>query len=1164
MSAIKPTWLDESTTIRKSDHTDMPRASRIRFGGIPDSALSYDAVNEEVVVDLSAVISGGSGTGLLVNYVGIVNQGDVLTSAGDNTDPTKVVQGTTANIAAGGVVKGVAALPPASGKVLLALPGAALPTSVTGLNPAAGVGRVVANSSGRPVRKQPPAFADAIVGFQDSAGVLHVLPEKSRVGQLVFDVLDYDPLVGQVGHDASPGIEAAIADALDTQAVYFSETGRAHQATVLLPAGSVEPSRPARIKNFRDTAARRARGSNFKLLGRGHATVVRPSFMGPLIVVGQDQLQYPALAHNGPFSSGTSPTLDCHKHTYTEFVGTFDVQYTAQIRHNGCGAAEVNGSRSFSFEGWFKEDSGQTGRRIFASSFGTEGQTTGVFDTSWMFQMTDAFGGNKLAIQCTMTDGEHVLTPAADTAANVWHHAVVDFDGTTLRLGIDGTVVASVVPAAGASLVQKPWEGTSLGRGVAGLGGGDEQTTQFLGYLGPWRLTYSGGAGSSNYGASMASGGTYTVPTAAFPVGGAMSFLDIFVINWDEMSDDTFKFYSGQRVGYLALSMPSNFNIPIGELEIGDFDIYGNNGVTAGGIFCQNTTAHYFHDIDTTLVWFHSWSTAQSYDSLWERCFAQSSGYGGFIDADTGGNRYIACGSENAPIHFLCTAPNYYDSCRVGTWGQYASAFRVQGGECTIHKLFTDNEAVTGPSRGLVYVIDGHLVMHGGITAWGPGHYEPLISNAGGGVDLDTLGATGGFNLCPAWVDIVRTPTAAKVFIRVKDFITDTAIRHRPPVISSTGVDLGEVVIERDGLGTPIATTVKNRSKCEAFQDSTTTTNATPVVICPMPLDQNSTYIIDVEVTARDQLTGDSFGVWKNSHTWTRKLTAPVDKGTNGPADPGAVNGSSTSAPPAGWTISQVATDYDKVGIQVTGDASLHLDWVVNASVTRIKGTSSFIDLTGFTVAGMTGIRALWDGDVGYGGGSWNDQSGIGNNLTLTGTSAVAAGLNGHQYIHVATGEKALKASFSKGSAGAITIAAVIRMGAQPYPAAMPSADGNLVYYSDGVFDGQILGLRAVHGWAIAAGDAINGLTSGTYDANAGWLIVVFTATAGGASYLYISGDRDIVVPVTGGAIADGKPFAFDGNTYGLDVAYGAVFDHVLSDSDQAKLVAFLKTRFAL
>lgn len=1121
-------------------------------------------------IDWQAQASSGQG----------VSKGQVVTDMGGFFAPAS-----TANLAlsTSGGYNGIALENAVAANFRLQHDGV-VPPDVCGLGTATTVQFCNVDASGNPFRSASSDSTTIGKVLKNGAVVLQLaaidlgsgLTPGSRTGQivewngatwaakapLVFDVLTYDPLVGTVGHDASPGIEAAITDALDAQAIYYAETGRAHQATVLLPAGSVETSRPIRIKNFVDTAAHRARGSNFKLLGRGHATVIRPSVMGPVVVVGQDQLQYSPIVHTGPFAGGTSPALDCHVLSHSQFDGTFTYKYTAQIRHNGCGAADVNGAKSFTFEGWFKEDSGQSSRRIFASSIGVEGVQAGIFDSAWLFQMTDAFGGSKLAANCQMTDGVHVFVTAADVTANVWHHCVLDFDGTTIRFAVDGVVQGTSVPTAGSSLVQKPWEGCALGRGISGVSAQTEQTPNFNGYVGPWRLTFSGSTGQSTYGTQMA-GGTYTVPTAPFPVGGSMSFVDKFVLNWDEMQDDLFKFYSTQRTGYLALSMPSDFNTPVGQLEIGDFDIYGNNGASCGGIFCQNTTAHKFHNIDTLLTWFHSWSTNQSYDSLWTECHAESTGYIAFLDADTGGNRYLACSSENAPFHFYAQAPNYYESCIVGTWGQYCSAFRIEEGEVTIHKLFTDNEATTGPSRGVAYVIDGHLVMHGGLTTWGPGHAEPIVSVAGGSVDLDTLAATGGFNLCPAWVDVVRTPTAGKVFVRVKDFANDPKIRHRPAVVSSTGANLGEVVIERDGLGVPIASTVKNRSKCESYQDSTTTTSATPVVICPIPLDQNSTYILDVEVTARDQLTGDSFGVWKSSHTWSRKLTAPVDKGTNGPADPGAVNGSSSGAPPTGWTISQVATDYDKVGIQVTGDASLHLDWVVNASVTRIKGTSSFVDLTGFTIAGMTGVRGFWDPELGYGSGAWNDQTSHANNLTLTGTSAVASGINGHTYIHCAAAQKAAIAALSKGSAGAITLAMVVRAGAQPYPAAMTGADDTLAGYSDGLFDGILLGIKNLSGWALAAGDAINGMSPGTYDVNAGWNIVVLTATTGGALTLYVAGDRDMVT-TTSCLIADSKPFFLGGGANPLDVAAAAVFDHVLSDSDHAKLVAYWKNRFAL
>jgi hypothetical protein len=199
------------------------------------------------------------------------------------------------------------------------------------------------------------------------------------------------------------------------------------------------------------------------------------------------------------------------------------------------------------------------------------------------------------------------------------------------------------------------------------------------------------------------------------------------------------------------------------------------------------------------------------------------------------------------------------------------------------------------------------------------------------------------------------------------------------------------------------------------------------------------------------------------------------------------------------------------------------------------------------------GLRGLYYGDMGYGGGAWNDQSGIGNHLTLTGTS-VGTSLNGLATVDFnGTGDSALRDVFSLGAAGTVSIFGVVQV-------LGGSGDDGICHYSDNVFDG--------HGFGVDDGVALlqNAITSqvGTVNLASGWHCVGTVQRAQvNTDRLYVNGVQD-ATQASASSVADNLGFYIglgNGAFSNVRVAAVAVYNVAV---DVAAVTAALMGRYAL
>lgn len=156
------------------------------------------------------------------------------------------------------------------------------------------------------------------------------------------------------------------------------------------------------------------------------------------------------------------------------------------------------GSGSFTIECWIRFDvANTTTLQYFLAQY-----DLGTGQRSWAF----SYQAGQLSLYRS-ADGTTITSLVGGTWAyttNTWYHVAVDWDGTKLRLYVDGALVGSSTTAvtlfdSSAALTV----GTSLNNGAL--------NTNFQGYLDEIRIT----KGVARY----ASDAGFTPPTAAFPRG---------------------------------------------------------------------------------------------------------------------------------------------------------------------------------------------------------------------------------------------------------------------------------------------------------------------------------------------------------------------------------------------------------------------------------------------------------------------------------------------------------------------------------------------------------------------------------------------------------------------------------------------------------------------
>lgn len=188
------------------------------------------------------------------------------------------------------------------------------------------------------------------------------------------------------------------------------------------------------------------------------------------------------------------------------------------------------------------------------------------------------------------------------------------------------------------------------------------------------------------------------------------------------------------------------------------------------------------------------------------------------------------------------------------------------------------------------------------------------------------------------------------------------------------------------------------------------------------------------------------------------------------------------------------------------------------------------------------------------------DASGTGNTLTLTGTSSGAT-LNGLATTRFnGTTDRADRAVFDLGAAGAITIVSVVNV------LSVGSGQKTIVSYGDGAFDTHGIG----HDAGIAR--SINGVVAGdgTTDLTAGWHVVITVQTDDPSTdRLYVDGAEEGSGASGVGAVADGLAFGIGrlvaATQYpNMDLARCLVYAENCDSDKRAAIFAALTAEYAL
>ena len=204
---------------------------------------------------------------------------------------------------------------------------------------------------------------------------------------------------------------------------------------------------------------------------------------------GSDTFTY--RANDGEFDSNTASVFV----TVTAPGGNYALQFNGSNQYVTFGASPSLGVTNFTIELWFKRTgagvgmptSGGTGGLASAVPLLTKGAPEGddvcTENMSWFLGIDTATNALAADFETGTGGANHGLVAGTAVSNNVWHHAAVTYDGSNLRIyldgALDGTVAATGLPCA--SGIQHAALGTAMDS--AGTPGGNQTPGYFAGVL---------------------------------------------------------------------------------------------------------------------------------------------------------------------------------------------------------------------------------------------------------------------------------------------------------------------------------------------------------------------------------------------------------------------------------------------------------------------------------------------------------------------------------------------------------------------------------------------------------------------------------------------------------------------------------------------------------
>lgn len=353
-----------------------------------------------------------------------------------------------------------------------------------------------------------------------------------------------------------------------------------------------------------------------RLMGHGRAvTTIKPTgFTGAAILVG---------ARPDPLTSDYdgSGNLTTKRHLQKPLVGSlgnsftlFDPAFTANTLQGDYGRQEVwplrmsadvdlNGKTAFCLRGFWVFDATNTDTRPIIHSSGTFSRHRALDYGYGLWAQ-----GNQLQARAKIGGVTHTLTDPTVRANGTVLHFAITYNGTTLRLFVNGTQVASA--AASGVVQQEAWENVVIGP-VFNTPSGD-----IVQYSPEGRL----------YSPELRDVATHTAnfaaPTAAHTQDANTLFLsngelptNTRLQNWCVMGRD-----KSNGPVYLQHGKYNTPNVNVAELELTDFGIACGAAAGISGVWCEGS-----HPILLRRVWISDarialWVSRNSYDALVDEC----------------------------------------------------------------------------------------------------------------------------------------------------------------------------------------------------------------------------------------------------------------------------------------------------------------------------------------------------------------------------------------------------------------------------------------------------------------------------------------------------------------------------------------------------------------
>lgn len=334
--------------------------------------------------------------------------------------------------------------------------GARIAASVTGLTPPPFATFVVADSTGKPMRKDTPDPGDLVLGDMDLQATLHFFPQIWPSS----NVSAQNPSM-RAAIDFSTGVGDVLQRRIDAAAIGVSEVATGSSSRIIqLEHGGMLLDHPLHIWNARTTL----RGSDV-----GSTHLYSSSWAGPSILISPYRGSMD-LALND-FAGGNSVILD----------GSLTPQRVKWFELSEDGAAvNINGWSQFEVE--FAIESTQNGTYGFGGTIIASGGTRHTTDPGVPFgdtTLVDAFYINRTSGSDTFpntilfslwTTTGQTFFYAPNNAIPVdghKHKVKCNYDGSNMRIIIDEVVVAT--QAKTGTISQMPWETVNFGQGLQGM-----------------------------------------------------------------------------------------------------------------------------------------------------------------------------------------------------------------------------------------------------------------------------------------------------------------------------------------------------------------------------------------------------------------------------------------------------------------------------------------------------------------------------------------------------------------------------------------------------------------------------------------------------------------------------------------------------------------------